>query len=42
MGRPMQTLSLPGGGTAQILTRRLRPIRKTLKQVVRGPYWQTP
>jgi len=42
MGRPMQTLQLPGRGSAQILTRRLRPFRKTLKQVVRGPYWQTP
>lgn len=42
MGRPMETLHLPGNGTAQVMQRRIGPWRRPLKLVSRGPYWSEP
>lgn len=39
MGQPLAVVTLPGHGTAQVLSRRMRPFRKPLKLVSRGPYW---
>lgn len=41
MGCPMQTVSLPGGGIAQVMSRQLRPLRHPFRMVSRGPYWAT-
>ncbi len=42
MGRPMTTYAVPGGGTAQVFTRRVWPFRRSLKMMSRGPYWPEP
>ncbi|MEL6639872.1 MAG: GNAT family N-acetyltransferase [Pseudomonadota bacterium] len=39
IGRPMETVKLPHGGHAQIMTRRVWPSRRSLRQVSRGPVW---
>lgn len=43
VGRPMDRLQLPYGGTAQVMQRRVWPTRRQLRLVSRGPVWdQTP
>ena len=42
MGRAMDRCALPGGGSAQIMSRVIWPTRRSLKLVSRGPFWPNP
>jgi len=40
MGRPMQTIKLPGNGIAQVFSRRIWPSHRSFKMISRGPSWK--
>lgn len=42
MGRKMDTIALPGSGTAQVLMRKVWPFPKAARMVSRGPIWSIP
>ena len=42
MGRPMKKITLPHGGSAQVMERRFWPVHWPLRLVSRGPIWEGP